>query len=523
MENKQNNEIPQEQEERNPQPLREEKKEKRAKRPFNRNKFKRGSLATLMSVVFLAVIVVLNIVVSLLSDRFPSMNVDLTAQKLNSLSDQALEVAKNVNEETTLYLIGTEDAYRKDQLYTSYGLKYSQVANLAEKLQEASSKIKVQFVDPDTNPEFLGQYTAESLTSGKVLVKTEKRYKVLGVSDMFSIDQGSTGAYNSYSMVDSALASALEVVNMDKVPVVTVLTGHEELLSSDYLSTFQELMEVQNFSVQEVDFMTEEIPEDTQILMIPTPTTDYTEEELQKLRDYLNDETTEEDLAVLVTCHPTQGTLPKLAGFLEEWGVQVQPGVVAESDSSRVAVANASYILVNASEDVLSDHSYDRLVAPSSSPLTLAFDANNDISTRALWNTAASAYVVTEDTTQEETESPETAQQIVATMSTKVVQQDSGTVNRNLIVFGSSYAFTDTFLGTTAFSDRDYVTDLLKYATGTDGTSVTVATEKVQTNTLDVTASRSTATFLGLGVFTVGLPVLILAAGLVIFLKRRHL
>jgi len=40
---------------------------------------------------------------------------------------------------------------------------------------------------------------------------------------------------------------------------------------------------------------------------------------------------------------------------------------------------------------------------------------------------------------------------------------------------------------------------------------------------VDVTASQNTITVLGLGVFTIGLPVLILAAGLVIFLKRRHL
>lgn len=495
------------------------------KKGFNMNKLKRGGMATLMSVVFIAIVIVLNIVVSALADRFPSMNIDLTAQKLNSLSDQALEVAKGVQNETTLYLIGSEDGYRKDQIYSSYGVKYSQVANLAEKLQEANTKIKVQFVDPDTNPEFLSEYTAEGLTTGKVLVKTEKRYKVLSISDLFSMTQNATGTgYDSFSMVDSALASALEMVNLEKVPVVSIATGHEELLSSSsYLGTFKELMETQNFEVRDVNFLTEEIPEGTQVLMIPAPTTDYTEEEIQKLRDYLGDETREEPVTLLVTCHPTQGSLPKLAEFLEEWGVKVESGVVAETDSSRVAVGNASYILVNASEEILAGGGYDRLVAPSSAPLSLAFEANNDISVKPLWTTADSAYVVTENTTEAEAASPETSQQIVATLSTKLVQNGNSTVTRNMVVFGSSTAFTDTFLSTTAFSDRTYVSDLLKYTTGTDGSAVAVQTEKVQTNTLDVTASQSTVTFLGLGVFTIGLPVLILAAGLVIFLKRRHL
>lgn len=82
--------------------------------------------------------------------------------------------------------------------------------------------------------------------------------------------------------------------------------------------------------------------------------------------------------------------------------------------------------------------------------------------------------------------------------------------------------FTDTFLET-AFDNSQYIIDLMKFATDTDGSRVSVYTDKVQTNVVDVTASQNTITVLGLGVFTIGLPVLILAAGLVIFLKRRHL
>ena len=54
------------------------------------NKFKRGGMATLMSVVFIAIVVVLNILITALSNRFPSMNFDMTAQGLNTLSDQSL-------------------------------------------------------------------------------------------------------------------------------------------------------------------------------------------------------------------------------------------------------------------------------------------------------------------------------------------------------------------------------------------------------------------------------------------------
>lgn len=496
------------------------------KNPFRSNKFKRGGMATLMSVVFIAIVVVINILVGALTDRFPSMNMDLTAEKTNTLSDQALEIARGVEQDTAIYLIGTEDAYRKNEnsYYSTYGLELDQVANLADKLQEANSKISVEFVDPDTNPTFISEYPDENLRTGCVLVRTENHHKVLTITDLYTTNTNSTtGAREYYSRVDSALAGALEVVNMDKVPVLTIATGHGEMLTDDVLSSFRNLMESQNFEIRTIDFLTEEIPEETQVLMLPTPTTDYAEEEVQKLREYLDDESRPEDFCLLITCHSTQAELPHLASLLEEWGVRVDEGVVAETDTSRIALRNASYMLVDPTEDFLTENSYSSLLTASSRPLTLLFDGNGDISTNAVWTTSDTACVITEDTTDEEAADLETGTQTVAALSSKHIKIDGTYQRRSIVVFGSSYVFTDTFLDTSAFGDRNYISDLMKYCTGTDGSTVSVLNNQVQTHTLDVAASAGTLNLLGLGVFTIGLPVLILAAGLIIFLKRRHL
>lgn len=495
---------------------------KKGKKLFS-NKMKRGGMTTLMTVVFIAIIVALNVVVSALTERFPSMDIDLTAQGLNTLSDQALEIAKGVEEDTVIYLIGTEEAYEQNQLYSSYGLEYSQVASLARRLAEANSHISVQFIDPDTNPQFISDYADDNLTSGKVLVKTDKRYRVLGVSDMFSLETDqNTGDYNTYSMVDSALAGALEMVNMEQVPVIALVTGHGEMLTTSNMGSFISMMEDQNFQVEEVDLLTQELPEDTQVVMLPTPTTDYSSAELDKLRAYLNDTTRKEPTTLVATCYPSQGELPNLAAFLEEWGVSVEPGVVAESDTNQMVVADPTGVLVTPNEDLLSDNTYDRLVSYYGSPLRLLFDANNEITTYEMWTTANTAYVVTEDTTEEEVANPETSSQLVATLSSKMVQIDSSTVTRSVMVFGSSNIFTDDFMNTNAFGDREYIRDMLLYLTANDGSKVTVSTQRVETNTMDVSASRGTIDFLGI-LFTAGLPVVILAAGLIIFLKRRHL
>lgn len=503
-----------------------EKKEKKQKQPgkklFNMNKVKRGGVTTLMTVVFIAIVIVLNVVVSALTQRFPSMDIDLTAEGLNTLSDQALDVAKSVDEETTIYLIGSEEAYRDNQLYTDYGIEYSQVANLAERLQEANPLISVRFMDPDTNPDFISEHADDYLVSGKVMVETEKRSRVLTVNDMFSLQQDqTTGMTVGYSMVDSALAGALELVNMEDVPVFTIATGHGEMLTSDNMASFISMLEDQNFEVQEIDLLTESIPEGTQVLMLPTPTTDYSEAEVDKLREYLNNTTNPEALTLLATSNPTQGSMPNYEAFLEEWGIRVEEGVVAETNTDRMALADAYGVLVDPSEDYLSGNTYDRLVSYYSAPITKLFDANNGISTYDLWTTSDSAYVVTEDTTEEQAADPDTSSQTVASVSSKYVQVDGSSVTRSLVMFGSSYVFLDTFMSN-AFSDGSFVTDLTLYLTGNDGSNVTVLTERVQTNEMDVTATRSTMDMWGI-IFSAVIPVAILACGLVIFLKRRHL
>ena len=107
----------------------------------------------------------------------------------------------------------------------------------------------------------------------------------------------------------------------------------------------------------------------------------------------------------------------------------------------------------------------------------------------------------------------------MATLSSTIAQFGNEFYFRSVIVFGSSNIFSDGFMAT-AFDNADYLSDLLKLSTDTDGSAVSVLTERVQTNTMDVTASQNTIMVLGLGVFTIALPVLLLVAGLEI--GRAH-
>lgn len=486
---------------------------------FRGEKFKRGTMATIFTAFFIVIVVLFNLVFTVLTDRFPSMNMDISALKLNTLSEDALNIAKGVDETVEIYLIGKEHAYRADEIYATYGIQYSQVSNLADKMREANPNIKVDYIDPDTNPDFVSKYSADELTTGKVLVRSEKRYRVLGVDDLFSVEQDQvTYQYIFYSKVDGALANAIHMVTLENVPVVAVATGHEEVLDPTTRATFDSLMTANSFEVVEFNILTEEIPEGAAVLMLPTPSTDYTADEIAKINAFLSEDGRTETHTLLVTGHPGQPDMPNFKALLEDWGIAMDTAsFIVDTDTNNVLSSGPQYIYADSKAEFMTEE-YPNLLAPYSAPVELLFDNNNGIATYALIESANTAYAVSNSTTEEELANPETKSYITAALA----QRAGTSAKTNVVVFGSTMGFIDSFL-TDTFSNKAYTADLMRYVTDTTENKLGLTISEVQTSQYDITASAFVCVFLGMGVFTIIIPLAVLIAGLVVFLKRRHL
>lgn len=493
------------------------------KAALSSRKLKRGGMATVFTAVFIVAIILVNVVVSMLSDRFPSMNIDLTANKVNTLSEEALDAAKKVTYETNIYIMGSDDWLNYMAEQSVYN--FSSLMSLTDKLEEANSKIKAQNIDLETNPTFASKYADENLTNGYVVVETEKRYRVLTTNDLFPVEQNSqTYEKSYYNNVDSALATALQQTNLEEVPVVAIATGHNEVLSGDYLTSISSFFKDNAFDVVEFNILTEEIPENTQLLFLPTPNTDYTEDELKKMDDFLSNKESDKTRSILLTATPGQNTLPNLSAFLAEWGIAYDPtSVVMESDSGRTFGNPLLYISDASTENKISEsNSYDLLVTPGSVALELLFTANNSVVTYPLATTADTCYLQKTDSEEDASETAEKKAYNTAVMARKQLD-DTGDAYANVFVLGSTQMILPTYVNTSTFSNGTYFTDLIRYATNTTDSDNTVYSERVQTGARDMTATTSVVNFIGLGIFTITIPIVVLLVGLVIYFKRRHL
>ena len=490
---------------------------------FASSKFKHGGMATAFTAGFIVIVILINVVVSILGERFPSLNIDLTAQSVNTLSEDSIEVVDSVSRPTTITILAPEDSI--EQL--SYaGMSYSQVANIAERMAERNSNITVQYVDIDANPAFASQYPDDQLATGSVIVETDLRHRVLSISDLFSVSSNyQTGESAYYSQVDGALASAVNQANSEELPVIAFATGHGEMMET---SSLERLLSTNNFEPVTFNMLTDEIPEDTQVIVIGAPSTDYTVEEIAKLDAFLNDETKEMNRTLFITFYPAQEELPNLSTFLAEWGMEVSRDVIGENDSSR---SLGDYISIfsnlNTDEVVFNDENtdYGYVITPYSVPINVLFDGRADVSTYVLAQTSDQAFLIGPNAPIDEARS-HTGTYNTIVMGQKYFNNVNGSSNlyrANVIVSGSMPMFTSTFLNSSAYGNQQYTLDMMRYATGTTDSNMGVYVQPVQMNAQDITLTGYSVVWLGLGVFTFLPFIVLMIAAIVVYVKRRHL
>ena len=87
------------------------------KQRLTSQKFKHGSMATALTAVFIVAVVLVNVLVGILGERFPSMNLDMTKSADNSLSEEAAEVVDTVDEKTEIIIMMEESTAKSNANY----------------------------------------------------------------------------------------------------------------------------------------------------------------------------------------------------------------------------------------------------------------------------------------------------------------------------------------------------------------------------------------------------------------------
>lgn len=481
------------------------------KKILSNRKLRYGSFATAFTAAFLAVIVLLNIICSVLVEKYP-ISIDLTEDSIFMLTDDSIDYLKTLDKDVKITVLADEAAF------TSYGSYYTQAVEVINKYAQYSKHVTVNYVDLVKNPTFTSNYPDLDLRSYDILVECGEKNKIVSVTDLFNIKTQNYSSYIASSKAEQTMTSAIMAVASDKVVKVAMTTGHEEYISSG----LSDLLTQNNFELVTVDLNTEDIPEDVDVAVMMSPMKDFDEDLLKKLDAFLkNDENYGKNLVYFADA--TQPQLPNLEAFLEEWGISVGTGVVFQTDNSKILNYSPYFSLVEYVDETYSENFASKgtyATLPFSRPLSQVFTERNGFATSVMLQFGTAAGVRPDDAADNFVPSSSNASGPIPgmIMSTKARYVNLEAYESRVIVCGTVSAVESSILQSTSVTNGEYFVNMFNLLTARDDV-ISIAPKTIGSTELNINAQQA---YTLLAIFMVVLPLAVLITGMVIWLRRRN-
>jgi ABC-type uncharacterized transport system involved in gliding motility auxiliary subunit len=217
---------------------------------------KYAAYAAVYILVFVCILVIANV----LADRYDK-SFDSTSNKRYSLSDQTQKIVKGLKENATILYFdkGGQFRYGKDQL---------------DPYSNLSSKVHVEYVDPDKKPNLARELGIKSYGTAVVEIGTKhEEAKTLN-------EEGITGAF-------------IRLLK-NKTRTVCFLAGSGEHqigdTERDGYSQLKELLGTDEYASKEVSLLQQtQIPADCTVLVVGGPRGDYQQPEVDAIKKFVED------------------------------------------------------------------------------------------------------------------------------------------------------------------------------------------------------------------------------------------
>lgn len=498
---------------------------KKSRRSLKARAFRRGWFSILLVVIFIAAVVIVNMIAATLVEKVPALNIDTTGEERFSLTDDTLDFLSSLDREMTIYVLSSESDYLAGGDY------FIQANTLFQAYANASDKINLEYIDLSSNPTFASNYPDEDLAAYNLIIQSGNDYEYIVESDMFEFDDEYLYYYNEYvitgSNVEEKITSAILNLTLDEKPKVTFIT---DITEEDY-SAFKELLENNGFETDEVSPATGTVSEDTSVVVLFAPTVDLDSDFVDGLSDFLlNDGEYGKQLLYFPSYKLIP--MPNIDSLLEEWGLAVELGYALENDTNYMAPYGGYYYLFAsqyANTTYTQNMSNTNLPFCFIEPIARAVSILDTSSASALLTTTEQGqvmYSAETDDTASSTALEDTPNGAVAAIATKSLTteddntSDTETKESNIIVIGSSIAVDSTILSKSTYGNASYMLSLLNTVTGRGDVGITVETKTLDGEELGITTAQINAINV---VFVIIVPLLILIVGIVIFVKRRNL
>ena len=497
-----------------------ETKESKTKKPKNRA-LTRGTMSILLTALFIAAVVLVNIVLSAVTDRYP-LYIDVTENSSYQLQAETKEYLAQVSEPVDIYVLQKETDFESGD---STNYKYRVQANqLLHAIDNSSDEITLHYVDLAAEPTFTAPYTQVDWTqSHAILVTSGDLYRAIDQTDLFTFDQDQYSQYGTVVItaqkVEQAITTAIVNVTTTEKTKVTVLSGQGE----QDMSAFTSLLENNAYEIETVSLLNESISEDSEFVIIYDPDVDIDENAYNTLTAWLkNDGKYGHHLFYFPNDQHELSEFPNLNALLADYGMEVQYGYIYENSEDYIIPGANHYISIY---DYGEDTTYTDNLRNSNIPvvmmLTMPVTITDDKTAKPLLQSSDKSFFFPRDLQEDEVSDfdPETKVQNGAAIGIKNDGTEDGK-DSSVVVIGSYDALTSNYLNSTAYNNAAYFVNLFNTLSERDDVSVVIQGKDPSSKELGI-SSMSAIVFPSVLVRFV-IPIIILIIGLIIWIRRRH-
>lgn len=269
--------------------------------------------------------------------------------------------------------------------------------------------------------------------------------------------------------------------------------------------------------------LTEEISSDYQAVILPQPAEDLTAEQVEKLSTFLDNDGAFGKTLLFVGNGTEPGTV--LKNFLADWGIEMQSGFAFEMNQSNMYSTTYGGLVFGATvaDDELKSALNNAdlpVIAASATPVTALFESKDNRETSVLLKSSDTTIFVPYDADESfDFDSQDQTSMNLVVEGKKLRSLDGEMVSSNVIAFGSAQMMTSNMLNYGGYGNGDFVITAVNAATGKDSV-VKILPIDLSYDTITISQTQVvTYAIIFIGV----LPLIVLAVGIVIFVRRRHL
>ena len=485
---------------------------------LGRSKMRYGTYTAILIAVVLVAVILINLAIGAVEDKW-ALSIDLTSTKVTDFSDATRQILHDLDQDVNIYTVISSNSSASN----SNRIKLEEIVN---KYGALSSHVHVGNIDPVANPTLATKYAGGATVSdGSIIVTNadESRVRYLSYQDLYT--QVSNPINNATYTVDVAerrITTAIAYVSSERTPHVYYLTGHGEFDAMSYCTLLNEQLKDSNYEVSALDLDADGaiMTPGGDTLVIIDPQRDMTNEQYELVRNWMDEGGR---LLVSLSYNVDTALLPNFTRLLSYYGLSYDDGFIVEDSSASSNWNGQPYVLVpnlDAESEVTADMATNKhyTLVPYARPVAQVEMPESGFIYTSILTSSNKAVVQDGD----EISLPGT--KIVALTADKpyfdnAAQSYVTEKEIRIALLGSYYVFADTQYFYTTYNN-ELMTNLFDWLVNQQLT-LPVYSKGIPDTTLRIPDATTAWTLAALVVAVI--PLLCLAAGIYVWIKRRRL